>query len=191
MNKGAHPTKKAVILKIAGEMGASRFTPVEFEQIQRRMIEQLGETGKTSAEHIAGVLAEAGMRVVMSPQSDTQGRYEEEFRDLLHFATLEEAEICLVRLDELWRKFREAGEKTAIERVLEVARLGRRRAEMISRNSKVEAGKRAAKKEISQWFQIWLDTPDAFFDWLELRKQSADFLQDFGTADEHRSTENK
>jgi hypothetical protein len=186
MSKGSHPTKKDIILQIAGELGASRFTPSEFEQIQRRMIGQFGETGKTSAEHIAGVLAEAGMRIVWSPQSDTQGRYEDEFRDLLHFSTLEDAEMCLVRLDELWRKFRKSEEAAAAERVLEVARLGRRRADMIARNSKVEAGKRAEKKEISQWFQIWLDTPDAFFDWLELRKQSAEFQKDFGTADELR-----
>ena len=90
-----------------------------------------------------------------------------------------------MRLDELWRKFREAGETAAAERVLEVARRGRRRAEMIARNPKVEAHKRAEKSEISQWFQIWLETPEAFFDWLELRKQSAEFQKNFGTTDEH------
>ena len=61
----------------------------------------------------------------------------------------------------------------------EVARLGRRRAEMISRNHKVEAKKRAEKEEIAHWFGIWLETPDAFFDWLEVRKQSPDFVKRF------------
>ena len=137
-------------------------------------------------DHIAGVLEEAGLRVVWSTQADTKGQYEEEFHDLLHFSTLEEAEMCLTRLDELWRKFRDAGESAAAERVLEVARLGKRRSQMIARNSKVEAHKRAEKNEISQWFQIWLETPDAFFDWLELRKQSPEFQMDFGTAAERR-----
>jgi hypothetical protein len=90
-----------------------------------------------------------------------------------------------MRLDELWRKFRGARETAAAERVLEVARLGRRRAEMIARNTKVEAHKRAEKSEISHWFQIWLETPEAFFDWLELRKQAAEFQNNFGTADQH------
>ncbi len=181
-----HPqTKKAVILEIARGLGAARFTPAEFEQIRRQMVARLGEAGKTSADHIAGVLEEAGLRVVWSPRADTEGRYEEEFRDLLHFSTLEEAEMCLMRLDELWRKFREAGETAATERVLEVGRLGRRRAEMISRNAKVETQKRVEKGEISQWFQIWLETPEAFFDWLELRKQSAEFQKTFGATDEN------
>jgi len=47
-----------------------------------------------------------------------------------------------MRLDELMRKFRVHGEHAAVERVLNVARLGKRRAEMISRNHKVEAHKR-------------------------------------------------
>jgi len=175
----AHPTKKRVILEIARAMNAPRFTPAEVEQIRRQMIARLGAAGKTSPDYIAGVLETAGLRVVWSTRADTEGRYEEEFRDLLHFATLEEAEMCLVRLDELFRKFRAEGERAAVERVLEVARLGRRRAEMIARNAKVEALKRAEKEEVMQWFKIWLETPDAFFDWLELRKQSPEFQRRF------------
>jgi hypothetical protein len=175
MKGAAQPTKKAVILEIAREMAAPRYTPAEVEQIRRQLIARLGGTGKTSLDYIAGVLEEAGLRVVWSTRADTEGRYEEEFHDLLRFANLEEAEMCLVRLDELLRKFRAEGERAAAERVLEVARLGRRRAEMIARNPKVEASKRAEKEEIQQWFKIWLETPDAFFDWLEVRKQSPEF----------------
>jgi len=179
MTRAAQPTKKRLILEIARELRAPRFTPAEVEQIRRQLIARLGAAGKTSADYIAGVLETAGLGVVWSTRADTEGRYEEEFHDLLHFANLEEAEMCLVRLDELLRKFRAEGERGATERVLEVARLGRRRAEMIARNPKVDAHKREEKEEILQWFKIWLDTPDAFFDWLELRKQSPDFQQRF------------
>jgi hypothetical protein len=173
------PTKKALILEAAEDLGKPRFTPAEIEQIRRKLIAQLGAQGKTSADYIVSVLEEAGMKVVWSTKSDTEGRYEEEFADLLHFSTLEEAEMCIVRLDELFRKFQHEHERAAAERVREVARLGRRRAEMISRNHKVDATKRAAKEEIAHWFGIWLETPDAFFDWLEVRKQSPDFLKKF------------
>jgi hypothetical protein len=175
----ADSTKKELILGVARELGNPRFTPAEIEQIRRRLIAQLGERGKTSPDYIVSVLEEAGMRVVWSTRSDTEGKYEEEFADLLHFSTLEEAEMCLVRLDELFRKFQSETEQEAIERVWEVARLGRRRAEMIARNHKVDAKKRAEKTEIAQWFAIWLDTPDAFFDWLEVRKQSPEVQNNF------------
>ncbi len=179
MTRATPPAKKRLILEIARELGVTRFTPAEVEQIRRQLIARLGGAGKTSADYIAGVLETAGLRVVWSTRADTEGRYEEEFHDLLHFATLEEAEMCLVRLDELLRKFRAEGERAAVERVFEVARLGRRRAEMIARNPRVDARKRAEKEEILSWFKIWLDTPDAFFDWLDLRKQSSDFQQRF------------
>lgn len=179
MTRAPHPTKKSLILEIARGLGVPRFTPAEVEQIRRQLIARLGAGGKTSPDYIAGVLETAGLRLVWSTRADTEGRYEEEFQDLLHFATLDEAEMCLVRLDELLRKFHTEGERAAAERVLEVARLGRRRAEMIARNPKVDAQKRAEKEEVMQWFRIWLDTPEAFFDWLELRKQSPEFQQRF------------
>jgi hypothetical protein len=174
-------TKKEAILEVARELGAERFSPAEVEQIRRQLVVKLGPSGKTAPEYIAEVLEDAGLRVVWSTEADTQGLYEEEFRDLLHFATLEEAEMCLVRLDELLRKFQAGGEAAAAERVMEVARLGRRRAEMIARNPRVEPRKREEKQEILQWFRIWLDTPEAFFDWLDVRKQSADYERRFGS----------
>jgi hypothetical protein len=176
---GGSATKKKLILEFARSLAKPRFTPAELEQIRRRLIAQLGAQGKTSVEYIVSVLEEAGLRVVLSTRSDTEGRYEEEFTDLLHFSTFEEAEMCLIRLDELLRKFLVENERAAAERVREVARLGRRRAEMIARNHKVDALKRAEKEEIAHWFGIWLETPDAFFDWLEVRKQSPEFQNQF------------
>lgn len=179
MTNADHPTKKEMILAIARELAVPRFTPAEVEQIRRQLMTRLGPSGKTSSDYIAGVLETAGMRIAWSTKSDTEGQYEEEFQDLLHFATLEDAEMCIIRLDELYRKFREDEELAAVERVFEVARMGRRRAEMIARNHKVEPEKRAEKEEIMQWFKVWLDTPDSFFDWLEVRKSSADFQRRF------------
>jgi hypothetical protein len=173
-------SKKETILDVAEELGVERFTPAEVEQIRRQLVVRLGPSGKTSPDYITEVLKQAGMRVVWSTEADTQGFYEDEFRDLLRFATLEDAEMCLVRLDELLRKFRAEGERAAVARVLEVARLGRRRAEMIARNPRVDALKRAEKQEILQWFRIWLETPEAFFDWLEVRKTSSDYRRLFG-----------
>lgn len=143
---------------------------------------RFGADGKTAPEYIAQVLQAGGLRVLWSTEADAEDEYEEEFQDLLHFSNLEEAEMCLVRLDELLRKFRGEGNRTAAERVMEVARLGRRRAEMIARNPRVDAHKREEKQEILHWFKIWLDTPDAFFDWLDARKQSPDYRLRFSAS---------
>lgn len=109
-----------------------------------------------------------------SKQDEGEGR--------LRFATLEEAEETLRRLDGLWRSYRELDDQKGVEEILETARLGRRRAQMIAGNKRVSAAARAEKEEIRQWFRIWLETPDAFFDWLELRKESPEFQLKFGAA---------
>src|SRR4029077_19910957 len=129
--------------------------------------------------YIAEGLTGAGMGVILSQQEEAEEQYEEEFEDLLHFKTLQDADVSIMRLDELMRKYQTHGERAAVERVLNVARLGKRRAEMIARNPKVEPNKRAEKVEIANWFRIWLETPDAFFDWLDVRKQSPDFQAKF------------
>jgi hypothetical protein len=179
MNSEKTALKKEMILDAARELNKPVYTPAEIEQIRRKLIAERGEAGKTSADYIADVLVEAKMRVVLSVHVDPQGQYEDEFQDLLHFATLEEAEVCLIRLDELLRKFETEGERAGEARVLEIARLGKRRAEMIARNHKVNAAKRKEKEEVARWFSVWLEQPDAFFDWLEIRKQSPDFRARF------------
>ena len=172
-------SKKDLILETAREIGASKWTLAEIDQLRRRILAEHGEAGKTSSEYIGDVLRSAGWKVLLALQEEAEEQYEEEFEDLLHFKTLEDAEVSIMRLDELMRKFQSHGEPAAAERVLNVARLGKRRAEMIARNHKVEPFKRAEKEEIANWFRIWLETPDVFFDWLDVRKQSAEFQTKF------------
>lgn len=174
-------SKKSLILEIARGMNLRRATLSDLDAIARRLIVRLGPVeGPTSHDYVASVLEDAGIPVVESTATDTEGRYEEEFRDLLHFSTLQEAEVSLVHLDELWRKFQKAADRRAQNRVRAVAQKGHRRALMIARNSKVASEKRAEKEEIALWFSRWLELPDAFFDWLELRKQSPEFQERFG-----------
>ncbi|HET9994700.1 MAG TPA: hypothetical protein VFQ18_04790 [Candidatus Acidoferrum sp.] len=176
-------TKKSLILETAREINVQKWTPAEIDQLRRRLLAEHGEAGKTGSEYIADVLKDAGHKVLLTLQEEAEEQYEEEFEDLLHFKTLEDAEVSVMRLDELMRKFRSQGEHAAVERVLNVARLGKRRAEMIARNRKVEPQKREEKLEIANWFRIWLETPDAFFDWLDVRKQSPEFKAKFPQAE--------
>ena len=177
-------TKKAMILRAAAAIGAEKWTAAEIDQLRRKLLADHGAEGKTGSDYIADVLQSAGWKVVLTAQEEAEDQFEEEFEDLLHFKTLGDAEVSLMRLDELLRRFKAHGENAAAERVMEVGRLGKRRAEMISRNHKVEAHKRAEKEEIASWFRIWLENPDAFFDWLDVRKQTPAFREKFPKEEE-------
>ena len=177
-------TKKEMILETARAMGIQRWTPAEIDQLRRKLLAEHGEEGKTGSDYIAEVLKDMGWKMQLTEREEAEERFEEEFEDILHFKTLKDAEVSLTRLDELLRRFKVHGELPAMERVLEIARLGKRRAEMISHNRKEESQKREEKKEISEWFRIWLETPDVFFDWLEVRKAAPEFRDKFGDIEE-------
>jgi len=173
-----------MILDAARDLGVQKWTVAEIDQLRRKLLADHGEAGKTGNDYIADVLKSAGWKIQLTDREEAEERFEEEFEDILHFSTLQDAEVSLTRLDELLRRFRQHGERAAVERVMEIARLGKRRAEMISRNRKVEEQKRKEKKEIAEWFRIWLEAPDTFFDWLEVRKASPEFHATFGEIEE-------
>jgi hypothetical protein len=176
-------SKKNMILEAARQLGLQKWTTAEVEQLRRKLLADHGEAGKSNNDYISNVLQSVGWKVQLSEREEAEERFEEEFEDILHFKTLQDAEVSITRLDELLRRFQAHGEKAAVERVLEIARLGKRRAEMISHNRKVEVRKRDEKKEIAEWFRIWLETSATFFDWLEVRKASPEFREKFGNID--------
>jgi hypothetical protein len=50
------------------------------------------------------------------------------------------------------------------------------RARFISRNEKVDPGKRRQKAEMVEWMLVWLENPGIFEAWVALRKKSPDYL---------------
>ena len=150
--------------------------------MRRKLLADHGEAGKTSNDYIADVLKTMGWKVQLTEREEAEERFEEEFEDILHFKTLPDAEVSLTRLDELMRRFRSMENRQPCNAFWRLPGSGKRRAEMISHNRKVEAQKREEKQEIAEWFRIWLETPDAFFDWLEVRKASPEFREKFGAA---------
>src|SRR5258708_10146868 len=116
-------TKKALILETAREIKVEQWTRAEMDQLRRRLVAEHGEAGKTGMEYIADVLKDAGQKVTINQQEEAEEQYEEEFDDLLHFKTLEDAEVSIMRLDDLMHKLRSQDVHEDVERLLNLARL--------------------------------------------------------------------
>ena len=101
--------------------------------------------------------------------------YRCELEGILQFSTFEETEKTIRNLEKLCRKYAEMSDKKGMEYCRRIAMLGRRRAELIGRNPRVSLWKRRQKKEISEWFRLWLETPDLFDDWLKMRKLTEEY----------------
>jgi hypothetical protein len=98
--------------------------------------------------------------------------YCEAFEGLPAFSSFADTEKTILRLDYLRRNYHSASDKKGEEYCRQVAAMGRMRAELISRNRRVNPQKRLQKREIAQWFKIWLETPSIFEDWLSMRKDT-------------------
>jgi hypothetical protein len=103
--------------------------------------------------------------------------YESELHGVLSFRTFVDAERTLLKLEELRQKYLASGDDKGHEYCRQIALLGRRRAELVGRNRNVSEVKRKRKMEIAAWFRIWLETPDLWQDWLELRKASQSYVE--------------
>src|SRR5246127_300541 len=94
-------TKKAMILEAARGLALEKWTTAEIDQLRRKLIAEHGDEGKSSNEYIADVLKSMGWKVQLTEREEAEERFEEEFEDILHFKTLQDAEVSLTRLDEL------------------------------------------------------------------------------------------
>jgi hypothetical protein len=103
--------------------------------------------------------------------------YDSELNGILSFRTFADAERTLLRLQELRQKYIAEGDDKGHEYCRQIALLGRRRAELVGRNRNVSEAKRKQKIEVASWFRVWLETPDLWQDWLELRKASRSFAE--------------
>ena len=175
-------SKKQLILELAGTRKLERAGDPELRGIQAELRRTLGKSGRISLSYIANVLAESGMRVesrnrFVNPWMEEP--YASRLRDSLHFHDLDTAEGALRRLDQAYREYRAASDLKGAELVRALVVKGRLRAEGLMASPRVGLGKRREKQEIALWFKVWLDLPEAFFDWLQLRKNSPEFQNEF------------
>jgi hypothetical protein len=160
----------------AGDLNAAR------NELRR----QLGPGDRTSPEYIASILREAGYEVHYEDRySDPvlPEPYASRLKGVLEFRDLASAEQSLLRLDAIFREYQSAGDQAGMKWVCTLAKKGKLRAEGLARSGRVQARKRQEKQEIARWFQVWLETPDLFADWLALRKSSDEFRNLFASGE--------
>lgn len=94
---------------------------------------------------------------------------------LIHIETLAAAETALTELDQR----RQFADRAGLEALQRAGRRVREKAALVARNARAHPAVRAEWEEIGNWCLIWLQNPDLFANWLELRKKSAEFRTRF------------
>ncbi|HKS28615.1 MAG TPA: hypothetical protein VJS44_12385 [Pyrinomonadaceae bacterium] len=174
-------TKRDLMIEVWEYLDCESVGASELEEIERAVRERFGEGAVESPVRMARLLADEGaeLRHAEVLELDAQRRsadpHEAMFRNLLKFADFKQAAASLRNLENLRLQFVRSNDQAGLRRVRETALKGKQRAQMIAGNRNVDAQKRAEKGEIARWFTVWLEQPEIFQDWLELRRRSKEF----------------
>jgi hypothetical protein len=178
-------TKNDLIIEVWETLDCENVGAKEIKAIEEAVRERFGNSAVDSPMRIARLLADEGaeLRHAEIMELDVERRQESPyapmFRNILKFSDFKQALISIRNLENLRKKFQNENDKEGLRLVRETALKGKNRAQMISKNEKVEEKKRAEKTEIAEWFTIWLGSPEVFENWVQLRQNSKDFKERF------------
>jgi hypothetical protein len=179
-------TKTDLIIEVWEKLDCESVGAREIEAIETAVEDRFGFGAVDSPMIIARLLADEGAELRHSEilELDVKRRlespYDAMFRNILKFSDFKQTLISIRRLENLRKKFAAENDKEGLRMVRETALKGKNRAQMISKNEKVDAKKRAEKSEIAEWFTLWMQSPEIFESWVSLRQNSVDFKENFG-----------
>ena len=171
-------SKRELVLDIYDNEAMGEVTAREIAVINQALIEEYGEGGAMTPAEIARILHDEDLPVrfdqVFRMMTRTE-KYENAFARFLENDDLAEAEKSIRGIDELYRKYKKAGDRAGVRFAFEAARAARQNATELSQLPDLPTAQRREQAEIAEWFAVWLQTPDLFTDWVGLRKASAEF----------------
>ena len=178
-------TKDDLIIEVWEKLDCESVGAKEIEAVEIVVGEKFGVSAVESPMIIARLLADEGAELRHSEileldfKRRTESPYDAMFRNILKFSDFKETLASLRRLENLRKKFSAENDREGLRLMREIGIKGKTRAQMIAGNEKVAPDKRAEKREIAEWFTIWLQNPEVFENWISLRQKSTDFIESF------------
>jgi hypothetical protein len=168
-------SKRELVLDIYDNEAMGEVTAREIAVINQALIKEYGEGGAMTPAEIARILHDEDLPVRFDQvfrMMTTTEKYENAFARFLENDNLAEAERSIRGIDDLYRKFKQAGDKAGVRFAFEAARTARQNATELSQLFHLSMAQRREQAEIAEWFAVWLQTPDFFTEWVGLRKAS-------------------
>jgi hypothetical protein len=194
-------TKNDLIIEVWEALDCESVGARELEQIQAVLREKFGEGATESPAAIARAVADEGaeLRHPEVFECDLKWRKQRMTRSVLKeglaFSDLASAFESVVKIEEerlqVQTNLHEGkGEKrkgetgtnniaAELRELREVVIAARGESLLRARSKILSEGQRRQAKEISEWLTVWLQAPELFSDWLDLRRRSPEFHRNF------------
>ena len=166
MSGAAKPSCKSVVLDYLRSCRPGEITPEVLRDLRRAVSERL-PGASISNRYLLDLAERAGVPVARELDGvplDLAAR--------LHLHDLAAAETFLRELYAQYRQALAASDHLRAGDCRRTVLRARRRLESLLRRPTLSPSKRADKEEMLSWVRIWLETPDLFPSWLDLRKRT-------------------
>jgi hypothetical protein len=184
-------TRRELIIEVWEHLDCEAVGAHELEQIQQALREKFGEGALESPASIARTVADEGA-ILRHPEvfeCDLKWRRKNvgdlKFQEGLDFSSLSGAFQSMVQLEErrleLQMKLQTNDDLRGLTQLRDIVTSARKDSLLRGRSKIIAAAQRDEAREVSQWLTIWLQAPELFSDWLDLRRRAPEFRKKFGS----------
>ncbi|MEP6787464.1 MAG: hypothetical protein ABJB40_03475 [Acidobacteriota bacterium] len=180
-------TKNDLIIEVWEKLDCENVGSSEIEAIEIVVAAQYGQSAVDSPMIIARLLADEGAQLRHSEimklylERGAHRPYDAALRSVKRSDDLSTAAASIKNLENLRRKYKSENDKEGLRLVREAALRQKRAALEGAERNDHDAAARNINTEIVQWFTIWIQTPEVFEHWVELRRRSPEFIEKFGS----------
>ena len=179
-------TKTDLMIEVWEKLDCESVGASEIEAIDAAVRGQFGDAAAESPMIVARLLADEGAVLRHSEimnlyikwaSSDELGAT---LRDLMRVGDLTSALASIKAAENFRRKYAYDNDKEGLRRLRETVVVSKKDVNTVAESLRSDASPRDVNIEISQWLSLWLQTPELFGTWIELRQTSKDFVEKFG-----------
>ena len=177
-------TRRDLIIEVWEHLDCESVGAHELEKIQEALREKFGEGALESPAAIARAVADEGAVLRHPEVFDCDAKWRRRnmdplgFHKVLDFSSLSSAFQSIVKIEEK-RLALQTDDTGILTQLQSIVMSARKHSLLRARSRIIDPGQREEAKEVSQWLTIWLQAPELFSDWLDLRRRSPEFLQKF------------
>jgi len=177
--------KADLIIEVWEKLDCESVGAAEISQIESAIRSRFGPAAVDSPMILARQLADEGAELrhaeIMKLYLDrvaARRPYEHILRNVVKLNDLHDAAATIKDLENIRRKFEKENDKEVLRLLRETALTAKKE---LLESSKRRKGDREATAEMIQWLTLWLQSPEVFESWLQLRVRSEDFKKKFGS----------
>jgi hypothetical protein len=167
MSRPRPPSIKTLVLEYLERNHTAEINVPELAALRRHVAASAQRAKPISDRYLLDILLATDIPITRS-----LGGVPPDLRGRVHFADAERAAASLLEMLEEYRRSRTAGDALRAEDCRRAVRLAKDRLRLVLRRPNLSPSKRQEKEELLQWFLVWLETPDLFDQWLDLRRSN-------------------